>query len=333
MASTMRTAALAAVLCAACAPPVAAPASPPDVKQMSHAIIDAFDRGDVHAVDSQLALGFIQFEGTTPRDRAATLARARERLAAEHVAQRTWSNEHSFVAGDDAVYIGEAAERGGGNRGSYIYDGYYTLSWHRAQGAWQLALWTWKRAGDAPERDFWDDVFKHDIGFEHAPNQLLVDSIANEKPGKALDVAMGQGRNALYLASKGWTTTGVDWSAEGIAHAREQATKRELALEIDDANIDHYDFGDAKWDLVTMIYAGADKDQLKKIVRSLKPGGLLVFEYFVPGPDVPDGGIPPAELDALLKGGFDIVRDDIVEAVPDWAVDKAKLQRLVARKR
>jgi 2-polyprenyl-3-methyl-5-hydroxy-6-metoxy-1,4-benzoquinol methylase len=61
--------------------------------------------------------------------------------------------------------------------------------------------------------------FHNDVGFEKQPNRLLVDAVAKRKPGRALDVAMGQGRNALYLASRGWKVTGVNFSDEGVRAA------------------------------------------------------------------------------------------------------------------
>jgi len=309
-----------------------------DATARSHAVIAAFDRADMPALERELAPGFVQFEGT-PRDRAAALDETRKR-GGSHIATRTFSNEHAFVTGDDAVYVGEAVERNAGNRGSYAYDGYYTLAWHREHGHWRLALWTWRLAGDVSEIDKWNNIFKHDVGFEHAPNKLLVETIASETPGAALDVAMGQGRNALYLASRGWHVTGVDWSSEGIAHAQDQARKRGLQLEAIDTDIAGFDFGDAKWDLVTLIYAGNDKAWLAKIKRAIKPGGLLVVEYFhdtkhAGATNVPDDldGFATGELAQLFGDSFDILRDEVVDDTPDWATDKASLVRFVARKR
>jgi len=343
----MRAAALVALGLAACTlpptphAPVAKPTlSTAELAAMSHAVLDAYDRGDTRAIDAVLSAGFVRFDGA-PQDRTAALEQLRARPAdAPHIAHRTFSNEHSFVTGDAAVYIGEADERGAGTRGSYVTDGYYAFSWHRERAGWRLALWTWKRAGKSSERDVWDDVFTQDVGFEHAPNRLLVDSVANVTPGTALDVAMGQGRNALYLASKGWKVTGVDWSSEGIAHARAEAAKRGLALDAVDTDIGAYDFGAAKWDLVTMIYAGNDKTWLAKIKTAIKPGGLLVVEYFHDAKhggatDVPGDldGFATGELRGLFGDAYDILRDDVVEDTPDWAMDRATLVRFVARRR
>lgn len=308
-----------------------------DVAAQSHAVLAAYDRGDATAVGAVLAPGFVHFEGGSPHDRAALLARTAKRAAAPpsaRVASRTFSDEHAVVAGDDATYIGRAAERGGGSRGGYIYDGYYTLGWHREHGAWRLATWTYQRAGEATERDTWDDIFTHDIGFEHAPNKLLVSSIADVSPGDALDVLMGQGRNALYLASRGWRVTGVDWSSEGIARAQAEAKQHGFSLATVDENIAQFDFGTAKWDLVTLIYAYAAHDAatLAKIRDAIRPGGLVVIEYFPKSERTPDGFAPGALRAAFA--GFDVLRDEVVVDMPDWAEDApTQLVRFVAKKR
>ena len=61
--------------------------------------------------------------------------------------------------------------------------------------------------------------------YNPAPNAFLVEVARDLKPGRALDVGMGQGRNAIYLAQQGWNVTGVDISDEGIRQAKEQARK------------------------------------------------------------------------------------------------------------
>jgi hypothetical protein len=51
------------------------------------------------------------------------------------------------------------------------------------------------------------------------PNQLLVEAVRHRKPGTALDVGMGQGRNAIFLAKEGWEVTGFDSADEGVRHS------------------------------------------------------------------------------------------------------------------
>jgi 2-polyprenyl-3-methyl-5-hydroxy-6-metoxy-1,4-benzoquinol methylase len=197
-----------------------------------------------------------------------------------------------------------------------------------------LRLWTWQRGGEASLRDRWNDIYRTGTGFTHDPNRLLVATVNGKPPGAALDVAMGQGRNAIYLASQGWKVTGVDISDEGIRTAEQEASKRGLALHTVSANIDGYDFGVGKWDLVTMIYAGNKVAWIEKIKISLKPHGLFIAEtWAADADDASNDGFARGQLAKLFADGFEILRDEVIEDVPDWTGDRATLVRFVARKK
>jgi SAM-dependent methyltransferase len=320
---------------AAVAPAVApAPPTEAEITKLSHDLLDAYDRGDVPATEAALAAELVHFEGGKPVDRDNELAGMRKRKpGGAFIEKRTWDEEHVRIHGNSAVFIGKASETQGGNKskGGYKYTGWYVLEWVRGGAAWKLRLWTWQRAGEQSQRDTWNDIFRNGVGFLREPNKLLVETMKGKKPGTALDVAMGQGRNALFLASQGWKVTGVDISDEGIRIAREEAARRKLAVDMVNTNIDTYEFGTNRWDLVTMIYATANVAWIEKIKPSLKPGGLFVLEFFAnDGTD--DGGFKPGQLAKLFEG-FEILRDDTVDDAPDWALDRAKLVRFVAKKR
>jgi len=91
-----------------------------------------------------------------------------------------------------------------------------------------------------------------------------------------------------------------------------------------------FDYGNERYDLVAMIYAWPALKKIPDLQRATKPGGLFVYEYFVQDRD--DNAPAPGAL-AKQFAGWEILRDEIVEAVPDWAADHAKIQRFVARKK
>lgn len=338
-------------LLAACAgarlpPPEPAPAAavaPPaptrdEIALRSHELLDAFDRGELAKVEPMLAAQLVHFEGGKPRTREDEVSALKKRKpGAPHIAKRAWSDEHITVTADDAVFIGKATETQGGNdkHGGYKFVGWYTLAWVREGSAWKVRLWTWQRAGKSSAPDFWNDVFRNDSGFEKQPNQLLVEIAKGASPGTALDLAMGQGRNALYLASQGWKVTGIDFAEEGVKIARTEAEKRKLAMTSVMADIDTWDFGTNRWDLISMIYPGDNHEPwIEKSKAALKKNGLFVLEFFAADPaDPDDGGYRPGQLAKMFSGPeFQILRDDTVEGTPDWAVDHATLVRFVARK-
>ena len=311
------------------------PPSDAEITKLSHDLLDAYDRGDLAALEAGYAPEFLHFEGGKPSDRAEELELVRKRKpGTPTIATRTWEKETVRATADSAVFVGKATEQQGGNetKGGYKYVGWYLLEWVRRGEAWKARLWTWQRAGVASERETWNEIFRNGLGFSRQPNRLLAEVVQGRRPGTALDIAMGQGRNALHLAAQGWKVTGVDISDEGLRMAREEAAKRKLALEAVNANIDEYDFGKNRWDLVTMIYATNTVAWIEKIKPSLRPGGLFVVEYFANEGSITDG-FSAGQLAKLFAAGFEILRDEVVEDVPDWAMDRAKLVRFVARKR
>ena len=125
----------------------------------------------------------------------------------------------------------------------------------------------------------WNELYAKREGVEHQFNKFLAETVRGKKPGKALDIGMGQGRNALFLAALGWDVTGFDISEVAVKQAQDQARKRRLKLTAQVGDVDKYNYGKARWDLVVGMYM---HDYLTrnadKIVVSLKPGGMLVIE-------------------------------------------------------
>jgi SAM-dependent methyltransferase len=323
------------ILPAAVAPPA------PDldeaaVKERSHAFFDAFDRASVEDMQGMLAPSFVWSEQDGIRDREkliANLKRRTDRHAPIH--SRTWADEHVFASGNAAVFIGNAKEHmpAQGEYPAADDDGVNTLVWVRDGSRWTAAMWHWDVAAIEAERRNWNGRLSDGSEFNHKPNQLLVDTVKGRKPGTALDIMMGQGRNAIFLATKGWKVTGVDISDQGIAMAREEAAKQKVKLDAVQSEIEKYDLGKDRWDLVTMIYAGADPALLERIKPSVKKGGLFVTEYFAADSALGGDGWDQKTLEAAFKDGWKILRDDHVEDTADWVGQrKTKLVRFVAVK-
>src|SRR3954463_12113503 len=107
----------------------------------------------------------------------------------------------------------------------------------------------------------------------------MVRMIGGRKPGRALDVAMGQGRNALWLAAQGWDVTGFDISAVGIGQARKEAERRGLRITTFVTPYEEFDWGQEKWDLVVFTYF-FPQPVLPKVWEALRPGGMILVEGF-----------------------------------------------------
>lgn len=314
------------------------------VNAMSHALFDAYDRAgeaDVKSLAGTLGPAFVLLDELRRLPRDAVLARLQKRLARHAPPRtRTYGEEHTWITGNSAVFVGETVERyprdgalpcEDGSCVTGDFDGWNTLVWVRSGSAWEVASWQWVKGGLEADREEWNAVYREGKEFNPAPNKFLVEMVRGRKPGVALDVAMGQGRNALYLASQGWRVTGIDISDEGIRQAREAAAARKLTIEAINADENTWDFGVEKWDLVVMIYAGADDNAVK---RSLKRGGLVVSERAHKDTNA-HIGVESDFFSTAYKDGFTIVRNDVVEDVSDWGWKertRGKVVRFAAEK-
>ncbi len=83
--------------------------------------------------------------------------------------------------------------------------------------------------------------------FNTNPNDFLVRMVKGRTAGTALDVGMGQGRNALYLAQQGWTVTGFDPAEKAVAAAQAQAKALGVTLETRIEGDETFDFGQHRW--------------------------------------------------------------------------------------
>lgn len=180
------------------------------------------------------------------------------------------------------------------------------------------------------EAELYDSIYGQAPAFNTAPNALLVDAIRDVTPGRALDVGMGMGRNALHLARRGWRVTGFDVSAEGVRQAHAAARAEGLALTAVVAADEEFDFGVAQWDLIALIYA-VEKRSVHRIRDALRPGGLVVVEAGINADPAAAFGYRPAELPAIFAG-FEIVTHDEAEALYDWGPERIRRVRFVARK-
>jgi SAM-dependent methyltransferase len=328
------------------ASPVAipAPAQPPrlddqTVIAQSHAFFDAMDRMDVAAFQAAVGPSFVYYSENRFSD-ATLMAKGLQNMTDLKMSARTrtWDDEHVFLADNIAVFVGHSLQHwpAQGDDAAYDEDGYSTLVWAPVGADWKVAHASWARGGMDAEKARWNDWLANGRGFNKKPNQLLVDSVKGLKPGKALDIATGQGRNAVFLATQGWKTTGIDISDAGLKIAAESATKQKVKLETVNADMDKYDYGKNKWDLVTLIYAGAHPEMLDRFKTSLRKGGLFVTEYFAADSDLSKnnaGGWKKADLDAAFKDGWKILKSEEVEDNADWAGQrKMKLVRFVAQK-
>ena len=183
----------------------------------------------------------------------------------------------------------------------------------------------------------WDERYREGRGMPDEPSALLVENRALlPTGGRALDIAMGSGRNAIYLASQGFRVTGVDVSTVAIELCREKADRLGLAVEAIVADLQDYRLPAETYDLIINFHY-LQRSLADPIVRALKRGGLLVFESFTVdqlrysyGPKDPAFLLHPGELREMFAGLDTLL---YFEGVIEGDRGPKAVAQLIARKR
>jgi SAM-dependent methyltransferase len=169
------------------------------------------------------------------------------------------------------------------------------------------------------DRHDWDKRYAgNDLLWSTVPNRFLVAEVADLAPARALDLACGEGRNAVWLAERGWAVTAVDFSAVGLDKARGLAAARGAAVHWECADVTEYEPQAEGFDLVIIMYlhlpAAARRVAFRRAATAVAPAGtLLVVGHDITNPDEGWGG--PSDP-AVLYGPDDVVADvDALEIV------------------
>jgi SAM-dependent methyltransferase len=113
------------------------------------------------------------------------------------------------------------------------------------------------------------------------PNRFLVAEAGDLDPGRALDLACGEGQNAIWLASLGWDVVGVDYSKVAIAKARARADRDGVDVDFVCADLVSYLPDTGAFDLVLVLYLHIAAEQRRVVfdraAAALAPGGTFVF--------------------------------------------------------
>ena len=216
------------------------------------------------------------------------------------------------------------------------YDDYLTRSGVSAEER-QRRLATIKEAGRRLEVDRWNRILTSDKPtFNTQPNAFLVEVARPLPKGRALDVGMGQGRNALYLAEQGWQVTGFDPADKAVAAAQAEAKRRNLTITTQLAGSENFAWGQGKWDLIVLSYVTL-RPHVKQITDALAPGGVVVAEAYHRDAtkNASIGGGVVYDTNELLNIFRDlrVLRYEDVEAEGDFGVgQKSRVVRLAAQK-
>lgn len=132
----------------------------------------------------------------------------------------------------------------------------------------------------AKRAENWDRIYLNpDAPVPVNPSALVLETTANLAAGAALDAGMGNGRNAIYLARKGWKVTGVDLSEAAVRRAREEASRLKVEFDARVGDVEKMLLPRASYDLILCLYTEPLAVRAaRKFIEALKPGGLLLIE-------------------------------------------------------
>ncbi len=115
-----------------------------------------------------------------------------------------------------------------------------------------------------------------------APTKFLESMIPRLKKGKTLDIGMGEGANAVYLALKGFTVKGFDVSSVAVEHANTLANESGVEINATKTDLDLFLFGLLEYETIIMTYFRPPIPRYySEIIRALKQGGTLLIESFL----------------------------------------------------
>lgn len=168
----------------------------------------------------------------------------------------------------------------------------------------------------APSRQaLWDQRHAAQDPIESTePDPTLVDEIGSLRPGRALDLGAGDGRNAIWLAERGWKVTAVDFSQVALERGRSRATESGVEVEWQLADLLDWSPDARLYDLVTLFFLHLPGTERRAVYAraadAVAPGGTLLIVAHdranlaggVGGPQDPDVLVSPGEVAAELTG-------------------------------
>lgn len=160
----------------------------------------------------------------------------------------------------------------------------------------------------------WNARYRSREEIDHDPSALLVRAASTLPPGRALDLACGAGRNAIWLADRGWDVVAIDGAEEAIRLVREQAPSIDARV-MDLEGGTPLPFDDQSFDLVAILFY-LHRPLFPEAKRVVRRGGVIVCS-------------------ALMHGTYRIAPGELEEHFADFEIllsSEGDIAELVARR-
>lgn len=194
--------------------------------------------------------------------------------------------------------------------------------------------------------NFWNERYSHS-GYIYGtePNAFFKNYIDNHHRGKVLLPCEGEGRNAVYAASRGWEVMAFDTSTAGQNKALQLAENKQVKIQYDIIAAENY-MSDQKFDLIALIFAHFPqeirKPFFKKLIENLNSDGVVLLEAFSQS-QLGNSSGGPKELELLyttkeLHNAFKTLKIELLEDAQVFLDEgthhqgRANVMRMIARK-
>ncbi|MGU3436212.1 FAD-dependent oxidoreductase [Actinomycetes bacterium M1A6_2h] len=161
--------------------------------------------------------------------------------------------------------------------------------------------------------EFWNERYSGGSIWSGNPNVRLVENVSDLRPGTALDVGCGEGADAIWLAQRGWSVTGIDVSTVGLARAAEHAEQAGVdGIVWEQADAVEWDPAPRRFDLISAQFAHLPRDIQhslhRRLAAAINPGGTLLIVGHAHSdvhtemnrPDLPDMFLTAEEMASVL---------------------------------
>lgn len=161
------------------------------------------------------------------------------------------------------------------------------------------------------DRDKWNQRYRsHDVADVLQPSTFIEHWLPRIKTGRALDVACGTGRNALYLAEQGFEVDAVDISARALERARQAATRSGLRVNWLEQDLDHPSLPGVAYQLILVVHF-VNLALMRRLAGQLQQGGYLLSEQHL---------VTEADVTGPGSRAYRVSCDDLRSAVPQLRI-------------
>jgi len=167
---------------------------------------------------------------------------------------------------------------------------------------------------------------------DQKPSSLLVEYLPLLPSGKAIDIAMGKGRNALYLAERGFDVEGVDIDEAAVGICKEKAEKKGVKMKSVVADLTSYQIFEENYNVI-LCFHYLQRDLIPMMKAGLKKGGIILYETFLIDQHIQWGTPRHREYCFMRNELLDFFKDFRILYYKEGFVTKEKaLASLVAQK-